>query len=80
MFPVGTLVQHHKTKTVYEILIDPDKCRIENAAVPAYAYREKPEEGDDASMDDRVWVRPHYEMEDGRFTKVRKKKSKKVKT
>jgi len=62
MFKTKTRVVHVKTEKLYEILSTPDKCFIENGAVPAYAYTSL-EEG----INPRIWVRPQSEMEDGRF-------------
>lgn len=57
-FHVDTLVTHIATGNTYRITGCPDVLFIERGAIPAYAY---------IGTDNRVWVRPRSEMEDGRF-------------
>lgn len=64
-FHPGDLLKHKKTGNIYVILDIPARVRIEATNTPAYMYRLE-----DASEDDRVWVRPKDEMEDGRFDLV----------
>jgi hypothetical protein len=57
LFPISTHVRHVKTGGVYEILITPDKGKLEATGEPAYSY----------SDGGTVWHRRQVEMEDGRF-------------
>jgi hypothetical protein len=50
----------HTNGVTYKIIAIPSVCFIENNRVPAYAYHPVGYEG-------RIYVRPQYEMEDGRF-------------
>lgn len=59
-FKTGDLVVHRVTGKVYKIICDADHCRLEQGAVPAYAYQ--------SDFDQVVWVREQKEMED-RFVK-----------
>ena len=55
----------HRNGTEYIIHETPDRCQIEAGNVPAYLYGEKM-----YAPDNRLWVRPQTEMEDGRFEMV----------
>ena len=66
MFILGDIVHHNKSGNDYLILMTPDRLLIEATKEPAYVYRRF--DGDDT----RYWVRPQSEMEDGRFTLVRR--------
>lgn len=57
MFASGTLVQHVKTQSVYEVIFTPAQARLENTWEPAYVY----------AAHGVMIVRAQKEMEDGRF-------------
>lgn len=57
----GSVVRH-RNGTEYIIHETPDQCRIEAENTPAYAYKARW-----YTSDNRLWVRPQSEMEDGRF-------------
>lgn len=65
-YPRGSIVRHRKTKRRYRVVSDPEICRIEATDTPAYAY-----ELEENHLDQRIWIRPQSEMEDGRFAIVR---------
>lgn len=54
----------HRNGTEYEVLLGPDRVKLESNAAPAYAYTAV--SGDDKT----IWVRDQVEMEDGRFKPV----------
>lgn len=58
-FGINWNVRHLKTGGIYKIKGLPANYRIEATGEPAYAYLDEEE--------DKVWVRPQAEMEDGRF-------------
>jgi len=58
-------VVRHRNGTEYIVVQTPNTCRIEAGNVPAYAYKEKL-----YGPDNKFWIRPQTEMEDGRFELV----------
>jgi len=66
MFEIGDVVKHEKTGNSYLITGTPARVLIEATETPAYTYRQA------NGNDDRIWVRPQDEMEDGRFVMLQK--------
>ena len=66
LFKKGTVISHRKMGGEYVVLMTPyDRLVIEGSMEDAYMY--------EAVDDTRIkYVRPKYEMEDGRFTVVTK--------
>lgn len=63
-FTINQKILHVKTGNIYTIKGLPAHYRIEATNVPAYAYL------DEYESEDKIWIRPQTEMEDGRFESV----------
>lgn len=66
-FEVGDVVKHLKSGGSYVVTGTPARVVIEATLHPAYTYRQA------VGNDDRIWVRPQTEMEDGRFELLKKR-------
>lgn len=66
-FEVGDVIKHLKTGSSYLVTGTPARLVIEATMEPAYTYRQA------NGNDDRIWVRPQTEMEDGRFEMLKKR-------
>lgn len=62
LYPIETPVRHKKTGGLYEIMVAPDKGRLEATGEPAYFYR--------SLKDGLIWARAQTTMEDGRFEPI----------
>jgi hypothetical protein len=62
LYPDARVVQHDKTQDAYRIYLGPERLIQESTGIGHYAYRER--------NSPIIWLRPWYEMEDGRFTSL----------
>lgn len=62
-FMPDEIIEHVRTGGMYMVLHSPPGVYIEKDQTPVYVYQ--------SVADNRIWIRPRIEMEDGRFRRIR---------